>query len=724
MSTAPASLALHPPSLANSGREPTGLNLPIIAALAAALVLLLGATAWMYAELSESSRRIGEQAFELEAGPLANGLERYVDEAVRTLSGARGLFAASPHVTRGQWKAYVAADQSENPLPGIKGVGFSQLIRAEDLAAHEASVRAEGFPEYQVRPRGPREVYSSIVYIEPFTGQNLRAFGYDMYSDPVRREAMDAAIRTGKPTMSASVQLVQNEAGDVAPGFLVYVPVYRDGARSATEGPRDVVGFVYSPIRLNELVGEAVSYTHQDEPRIAFSLSDAADPDRVLYRFPSSLSVKNSPGYESRVSLSIAQREWILHFTSLPNFEKAYRSRGALVALCVGTLLSVSIVAFAYLLFRYRTKSNSLAIRTSELGFQLALNRSVTEQMSDPVIVTDTDDHVTFMNAAAIRQLGFTLDEMQQGTLHAMIHHHHADGSAFPADACPLVQAYHGGSVDNFETVLFRKDGSSLNVIASAAPLYSGQQRIGGVLVVHDITARKRTEEALLASNQELQRFAYVASHDLKTPLRSIVSFAQLLHESAQLKLSEEENQWVNRIVTNARKMDRLVTSLLEYARLDAKARSPENVDLNRVAEAAIDMLHAAIEEAHAHVSCTKLPTVLGDATQLAQVFQNLIGNAVKYRSDAPLQIQIRSEVRGDHALISIRDNGIGIASEHHERIFEVFKRLHTDRHRPGAGVGLAICRRIIERHGGKLCVDSQLGEGATFWFTLPLARA
>ncbi len=681
------------------------------------LMLLLAATAWLYLYLASAAVRLAAQAFSVESTPISNDIAVSLDHATQTLLGARGLFAASRSVSRADWHEYVVSQELAGPQ-GTMGVGFSEWIEPNRLASHERQVRDEGFHEYQVRPAGVRSAYTAILYLEPFSGQNLRAFGYDMYSDPVRREAMDKAMVTGMPALSAPVQLIQNDAGDTQPGILIYVPVY---SRVDAGGARRFLGFAYSPVRVADLARDAVAYVQEQYPRIGFEIVDAAAADRPMFEFPNAGALGSRSLYKSRTILPLGQRHWIVNFYSLPSFESAYRSLGPVVGLYSGISLSVAIVTLAFLLLGYRSKARTLTHRSAELVYQLALNRAVTDQMADPVFLMDLDGRVTFPNAAVERHFGFARAEIHGCPLHGTIHHHHADGSDFPEEQCPIMQSLRGEPLINYETVYLRKGGDRMNVVVSATPLYMNGTQAGAVIVAHDITERKMAEEALIRSNQELQRFAYVASHDLQTPLRSIASFTQLLEDSLHERAKPRELDWMGRIVQNTRKMERLIASLLEYARVGASTRAFVDVDLNRVVANVLETMQPQLLECGAEIVADKLPVVHGEPTQLAQLFQNLIGNAIKYRSALPPQIEIRAEQCGSERCISVKDNGIGIDERFREQIFEPFKRLHTDRHYMGTGVGLAICRRVVERHGGRLWVKSKRDEGSTFYFTLPM---
>jgi len=242
-----------------------------------------------------------------------------------------------------------------------------------------------------------------------------------------------------------------------------------------------------------------------------------------------------------------------------------------------------------------------------------------------------------------------------------------------------------------------------------------------------DITARKhaeeslrRTAEELARSNKDLEQFAYVASHDLQEPLRMVTGFVELLEKECQGALTADACTYIAYAVDGARRMRTLIDDLLTFSRVTTRAGQLEATRSEEVLEEALAALHFAIQEAGATVTHGVLPTVRADATQLAQVFQNLVGNAVKFRGAEPPRVHVEARREEGHWLFSVRDNGIGIDPEFRDRIFLIFQRLHTRREYPGTGIGLALCKKIVERHGGRLWVESEPGRGSTFFFTLP----
>lgn len=246
------------------------------------------------------------------------------------------------------------------------------------------------------------------------------------------------------------------------------------------------------------------------------------------------------------------------------------------------------------------------------------------------------------------------------------------------------------------------------------------------IAVVEDISARKEMEEslkntisALNSSNKELERFAYIASHDLQEPLRMIGSYTQLLAKRYKGRLDQDADEFINYAVEGANRMKQLINDLLTFSRFSLPGNAFEWVNLEAVYSAAVSNLHSQIMSSSAVISHEQLPTVPGDFNQLVQLFQNLLSNAIKFRGAKAPEINICCEEKENDWLFSVQDNGIGIESKYAERIFIVFQRLHTQAQFPGTGIGLAISHKVVHRHGGRIWVESEPGHGSTFYFTI-----
>lgn len=268
------------------------------------------------------------------------------------------------------------------------------------------------------------------------------------------------------------------------------------------------------------------------------------------------------------------------------------------------------------------------------------------------------------------------------------------------------------------------KDGSEIPVEIGLSPVETEE----GLLVLSaivDISERMRQIAAVdranevLETNIELQRFAYVVSHDLQTPMRSIASFVELLRATYADKLDAQANDWIRRTVDSIKYLQTLIRDLLEYSRADALARPSEPVSLSAVFDHAVSLLDAPIRESGAAVTRGELPIVNGDRSQLVQLLLNLIGNALKYHGADPPRVHVSAEHKDDGWTFAVRDNGIGIAPRHHERIFGIFKRLHDQKEYAGTGIGLAICRRVAHHHGGRIWVESDGRSGSVFYFSI-----
>ena len=232
--------------------------------------------------------------------------------------------------------------------------------------------------------------------------------------------------------------------------------------------------------------------------------------------------------------------------------------------------------------------------------------------------------------------------------------------------------------------------------------------------------ALRQVTQELQRSNAELEQFAYVASHDLQEPLRMVTSYLQLLERRYKANLDQDASDFIAFAVDGAARMQTLIQDLLTYSRVGTRGADFEPTDCQSVLEQVLQNLEVAIAESDAEVSSGPLPSLSADASQLAQLMQNLVGNAIKFRGDSPPRVQVEATQRHDDWLFSVQDNGIGIDPQYSERIFQVFQRLHGIGQYPGTGIGLAVCKKIVERHHGSIWVESQPDAGATFFFTIP----
>ena len=356
--------------------------------------------------------------------------------------------------------------------------------------------------------------------------------------------------------------------------------------------------------------------------------------------------------------------------------------------------------------------------------------RGLLEAAPDAMVVVDGGGEIVLVNAQAEKQFGYSRDDLvgqpvtniiPEGFAERIV----ADDLRSAADARAQVIG------TGIELVARRRNGTEFPIEIMLSPLDSAE----GILVtaaIRDISARKASEEALRGkieelarSNEELDQFAYIASHDLQEPLRMVSSYTQLLSRRYKGRLDSDADDFIAFAVDGAGRMQRLIEDLLAYSRVGTDGAELVGTSSEDALRRALANLRRLIEESGAVVTHDPLPDVCADETELVQVFQNLVGNALKYRGREVPKVHISAAIDGvDRWSFAVTDAGIGIDPEQFERIFEMSQRLHTQEEYPGTGIGLAICKRIVERHGGTISVDSQPGRGSTFHFTLVAADA
>jgi PAS domain S-box-containing protein len=365
--------------------------------------------------------------------------------------------------------------------------------------------------------------------------------------------------------------------------------------------------------------------------------------------------------------------------------------------------------------------------QADEAKSQLA---AIVEFSDDAILSKDLDGIIRTWNAGAERLLGYRAEEIIGQPIARLLPPERRE------EEDEIVRRLRRGEyVEHFETVRVAKDGRRVEVSATISPLRAADGRmIGASKILRDITKLKRAEEALrqvneklqeqaeelAATNKDLEQFAYIASHDLQEPLRAVGGFLTLLQQRYRGRLDEKADSYINAAVEGATRMQALINGLLEYSRVGTRGNVPTPAPAGLALQEALENLQTLIQESGAVIAADPLPVVPADAAQLTHVFQNLIANAITFRSERTPEIQVGSRREDGAWLFWVRDNGIGIEPQYHERIFMIFQRLHTRTKYPGTGIGLSICKRIVERHGGKIWVESQPGQGATFYFTLP----
>jgi PAS domain S-box-containing protein len=376
---------------------------------------------------------------------------------------------------------------------------------------------------------------------------------------------------------------------------------------------------------------------------------------------------------------------------------------------------------------------------------------AITANAPVAIIVFDKNSRITFVNPAASDLYGNAISPGERMDQPAAFHHFTSEGTHLKSRDLPFIRAIQTGvTLRNQELLLFRPDKQKRYLLVNTRPLIDDSGGVtGAVTALKDITelkarenqlrrthegleerVRQRTEELMDAkqnlerSNRELQDFAFAASHDLQEPLRKIQSFGDLLQKEYGESLGAKAIDFLQRMQNASARMQNLIKGLLNYSRVTTKAQPYVPVDLNKAAQEALSNLEVSMQRIHAVVEMDHLPSIEADFLQMTLLFQNLIGNAIKFTRDGvPPKVKVYSSLTGNRCEVAVEDNGIGFDEEYAERIFAPFEKLHGMARYEGAGIGLAICRKIVERHGGTISARSSPGKGATFIVTLPVKQ-
>lgn len=685
------------------------------------LALSLGATTMAWRVGAEAAQAAQQQRFEHQALQLAAAIEQRLRGYVDALRGAQGLFAASESVEADEWQRYWDQVDLSSRYPAVVGVGYAAGIEARERGDFEGAMAAGRRGGFRIWPSGQRERYFPITFLEPAEGANLLLLGYDLASEPARREALQRAVARGEVALSGRIAVAGSTAGDTEAGFALYAPLHGGGRRDG-DPAFHLLGVAYFDVRAGEWM-QLVDDELRNSLRVQLYDGDTEDPAQRLYADD---DIAAPMPLRRTVILDQAGRHWLLVVDATPEFFIANRSSAPLSVLLVGLLFSLLLFAIAWLLAGLRARAERLAARrTAELERSQRAFRALTDTANDAIIAAGDDGLIRYVNPAAGRYFGYEADALVQQPLTLLMPERyraaHTEGMArLLAGGEPHII---GSTV---ELAGLRRDGSEFPLEISIAH-WRSDDGVHFTAILRDITRRRETEQALelqrselARSNADLEQFAYVASHDLQEPLRMVASYVQLLARRYKGKLDQDADDFIGFAVDGALRMQRLIDDLLAYSRIATRPVALRDVAAAECAQAALRNLASRVQETRADIRIGVLPIVRVDPLQLSQLFQNLIGNALKFCGDQTPQVDVDAEREGDHWHFRVRDNGIGLDTQYAERIFVIFQRLHTRQQYGGTGIGLAICKKIIERAGGRIWVESRLGDGATFHFTLP----
>lgn len=681
---------------------------------------------WKEAEDIEKDHR----AFHFESGVVSilDTVSDCLDIYAQALHGGTGLFSSSDYVTREEWRAYVSGLNLQKNYPGMQGVGYSIFIEAEDLNSHIEQLRAEGFPTYVVTPEGDRELYSSIVYLEPFEERNLRAFGYDMWSEPVRRSAMELARDTGEITISGKVRLMQEIETNVQAGFLMYSPVYKNETSiiSVVEKREAILGYVYSPFRMDDFMSKTLP---SEEFHIEYEIYDgntSEDLTEENLMYDSNPEENSAPNFTTVSRMTLFGHNWMVRFKTLPEFSLSGTEEFLTDILLIGgiftsTLLFIIVYSFANSRKRALTLAEQITkdLRTEQLGLAAASAKSeaILKSIGDGVVAVDEKNKILFVNKAATTMLMTIKEEMIGKDITKVINVFNAAGKKV---SC--LKGKNRSTIVHTSHFFQKKNGAKFPVAFTSSPITLEGKMIGMIDVFRDITKEKAIDKAKT-------EFVSLASHQLRTPLTTVKWYTEALLKGDFGRLSKHQTEQLKQVHQGNERMVELVNALLTVSRLELGTLSVEKKKLN-IKKFILELIKDQVPQIKEKqiqlktVLSKTYPSLHTDEDLLHMIIQNLISNAVKYTDDkGAITITLSAEEDSKELIFSVSDTGYGIPKDQQKKIFTKLFRADNAREKvtDGTGLGLYIVKNAAEKLGGKVWFESEENKGSTFFVSLPL---
>jgi PAS domain S-box-containing protein len=699
--------------------------------VAAWLLLLFGllATIGLWRAVLNTQHQRASAEFELHNREVLASIEKRLQDHEQILLSGAGLLDASEQVGRAQWRLFVERLKLHINYPGIQGVGFTKVIERTELDTYQQMLRAEGRSE-QLRPNHARDFYTAILYLEPDDERNKAAFGYDMFTERVRRTAMQQAVEENSSIISGKVTLQQEIYGRQQAGFLMYVPVYHKNRplETATQRWQALMGFVYSPYRMDDLMHGLLG---NRELMVDFTIHDgnSTSDDSLLYN--SAFWHIDEPDaktlFKTQYVIPAYGRPWLLSLTSRPAFEKQFSSELSWSLPLLGVAISVLLFFLVLVLLSRQLQALQLAERmTKRRNESEARFHQLFLHLGQGVLIYDANGVLLDANPAALELMALSLAQIK-GQVPPAKDWHSSPAQPLPPAAPTQIQAALSGKemIKGAEVGFWHGDLQAyLWCNLDVYPQLDDNQQVKKLyLVLSDITERKRVAKMK-------DEFVSTVSHELRTPLTSISGALDLLcNQVLDDKAHEALKQHMLKVAAdNSKRLTLLINDLLDLEKIAAGGmvfnlsselllpQLQQSIEVNQVYGASRGISIALSTEAEDQ-------PVLVDVQRLAQVLSNLLSNAIKFSPDGAV-VTLTLQRYLSFMRISVCDKGAGIPLQFRPMIFQKFSQADASnsRRQQGTGLGLAICKELVEHMNGRISFVSEEGRGSCFYVDLPVA--
>jgi len=713
--------------------------LPLLLALAVGIGALC-ITAWLWQLQKETDARSLRASFDTAVRQTADRIEQRTSSYEQILRGLQGLFMANGHVDRAGFETYVNTLLAGNDVAGLQAFAYGPLLPGEQAPAHVAMQRASGITTYAINPPGQRDTYVPVTYIGPGMGYNLKALGYDIYSDPIRRAALLKSRDSGSAAITGRIRLVTEPDREPQYGFLMVLPLYAKGQAldSIEDRRKNLEGWVWAGVRMGDLMSNLYG---ESAPGLMVRIDDTSRPgnDTAMFR---SIDVDEAapPRFETQEYVGVAGHTWTVSVRTLAAFEQRHHRDSTHIILMAGAGLSLLLALLTYLLTTGRARAYGVAhAMTRELRDSEERYRRIVETANEGIWLVDAQQRIAFVNPKMLQMLGCTASDMQSRPLLDFIHEH--DRPTALAD----IERQETAPREPRDLRFRRPDGSDLWAAMSVATIVdAGGQPAGALGMVTDITERKQAEakrgllESQLRESQKMEAIGTLAggiAHDFNNILAAILGNAALARqEVAPGSAAQTSLEQIERAGVRGRS---LVQKILAFSRMQPHMLVSQ--PMRPLVEQSVALLRATLPASvELSLKLSDEPLLVGaDATQVQQVLTNLCTNAWHALEGSAGRITIgldATDLRADparglgevepgrYAHLWVSDTGCGMSEVTRTRLFEPF--FTTKPVGQGTGLGLSVVHGIVSAHQGAITVDSTPGRGSIFHLYFPLVLA